>query len=85
MQMPFRHIQSESRQPLVGGQLSSSDPVGHWIFPSQRADALTQPTESRQENWPEGHSDPKTSEGNTQYINTNRLKFTGISELLESP
>lgn len=48
MQMWFRQAQSDTKQPSVAGQFSSSEPVGHWIVPSQRADALTQPTESTQ-------------------------------------
>ena len=57
IQMLFRHVQSDSKQFLAAGQFSSSEPVGHWICPSQRAKLFTQPTESTQENWPGGHSE----------------------------
>lgn len=57
MQMSFLQLQSDSKQPSEGGQWSSSEPVGHCICPSQRADVSTQPTVSTQENWPGGHSD----------------------------
>ncbi len=56
IQMWFRQVQSDSKQLSVAVQFSSSEPVGHWICPSQRADASTQPTESKQGNWPRGHS-----------------------------
>lgn len=61
IQMRFWHVQSESRQPTKDGQFSSSEPVGHCFCPSQRADALTQPTESTQWNWPGGQ--PEKPEG----------------------
>lgn len=48
MHMRLRQVQSDSKQPREGKQFSSSEPLGHWICPSQRADMLTQPKESRQ-------------------------------------
>lgn len=57
MHIRFRQVQSDSKQSCAGEQFSSSEPLGHWICPSHRADWLTQPKESRQGKWFSGHFD----------------------------
>lgn len=75
IQMWFRQVQSDSKQPWVEGQFSSSEPVGHWICPSQRAEVLTHPTESTQGNWPGGHSEEPESNGGNNLTFTSDLCF----------
>lgn len=74
IQMEFPQTQSDSKQPSGAWQFSSSEPVGHWICPSQRADVLTQPTESKQENWPGGHSEEPTAKEEMDFRKEDNMK-----------
>lgn len=69
IQMWFPQVQSDSKQPSATAQFSSSEPVGHCFFPSQRADASTQPTEPTHGNWPGGHwEEPWGTEGKSMLV-----------------
>lgn len=73
MHIRFRQVQSDSKQSCAGEQFSSSEPLGHWICPSQRADRPTQPKESRQGKWFRGHFDESGGKQEESWIQTKRL------------
>lgn len=65
MQMLFLHVQSPKRQPTYWLQFSSSDPSGHWAWPSHTADRITH-------NVPSKHSKPSGGQA-AKYFNINLI------------
>lgn len=50
MQIRFLHVQSPERQPTNRLQFNSSDPSGHWAWPSHTTDPLTHNVPSKHSN-----------------------------------